>query len=346
VYLFIDDILPHSINAERILQCHCAAAEGARTKLSKSPQSKMSTKPPPTLEEIFNPNTLQYAEDIAFPFDLDKPLNATTVARHFFNHQQQQQDWNDVKIHRALILLSRIGWDNINLDDFSNFVRHSSSDGGDGRLRFLGVILILGHGARRVCKGEDARYIFQFFEPICLHMINSILGDGGNVNISDWEAAGIDKDHAILRMVLLIAPLGLSERLEDRERFQRILERMRTQYERLTHTKDPHRATYERDTNDVDVLAKMIQDGPPMGEGVHMPDLVYWLMRYSSAPMAVTRKFGRSPIRNVAIGRDDAEGEVDFLNKIGVGRTEGDEMVRQKIKADIAAGRWEPLELW
>jgi hypothetical protein len=70
------------------------------------------------------------------------------------------------------------------------------------------------------------------------------------------------------------------------------------------------------------------------------------LMRYSSAPMAVTRKFGRSPIRNVAIGRDDAEGEVDFLNKIGVGRTEGDEIVRQKIKEDIAAGRWEPLELW
>jgi hypothetical protein len=55
--------------------------------------------------------------------------------------------------------------------------------------RNLAIILLLDQGARRVCKGPNARYAFEFFQQIPIHTIKYIT-NRGIASLEDWEAAG------------------------------------------------------------------------------------------------------------------------------------------------------------
>jgi hypothetical protein len=298
------------------------------------------------IEEILPLETLQYASDTSFPWSLDHPLRPTEVTEHLFHTSDAtlEKYWNVSQIRESLQKLASIGVDHLRLDDFIEFV-NSAEDGDDRRLRLQGTILLLSRGSRVVCKGVNARYVYDYFQPIAIRMISGIIGDGAAVNLSDWEAAGIDKNQAIIRMLMTAWVLIESDLSESREKGLKFLERLIGQYERLTHTHDPFHASYERDCRNEMLLGQMRKEGPPTGRGVHLRDVVYWVARMFRAHLAVGRKFGRDPERNVCCGREDSEAEREWLEKMGIVRTDEDEEVRQRVQKDVKQGTWTALDL-
>lgn len=312
--------------------------------------SAMSGESPTTsrvsVADIFTPQLLEYAQQITFPWDLDKPLNANQVGQAFFSDHDPTEEWNVPEVRSALMKIAAIGIENVRFDDFPDFVLGAASDGGALAAweRNSGVIVTLDQGARYVCKGVNARYVYEFFQPIALHTIKTVAGQG-MAHLRDWEAAGIDRNQAMIRALTSLGALIHSENVDFQDFHQWYISQLRKEYESLTRTTDPYRESLDRDSEDIDLYAQMIKEGPPQGKGVHMHDLIYWSLRYYTSHIAFLRHFGRSPFRNVAVGRDDAEGEAEWLRRCGVERSEGDEKVREMIKEDRKNGRWRSLEL-
>lgn len=300
------------------------------------------------VHEIFTDSLLEYAQRLVFPWDLDKPLNGVAVGQGLFKHARPTSEWDTPEVKAALMKLADIGFDKIrqNLDEFPEFVREASVDDGDISApdRNIGMILILDQGARYVCKGVNARYAYDFFQEIPVHTIKYIT-TRGMAKLEEWEFAGVDKDQAIIRAIIMLGALVYSEKPKDHEDHLRLIEGLRKEYERLTRTRDPFRQSFSQDIQDVELFGRMLEEGPPQWKGVHMSDVVYWMMRFYTSNIAFLRHFGRSPFRNVAVGREDTEEEIQWLKTLGVHRTKDDEETRAMIKEDIANGKWRPLEL-
>lgn len=146
---------------------------------------------------------------------------------------------------------------------------------------------------------------------------------------------------------MLQAPLVHSELLTDQKLHLAITEDLRKGYEQVTQTRDAHRVTFGADEYDLTLFGRYLSGGPPKGEGVTMPDFVYWMMRIFTAHVSYVGHFGdRSPFQNVAVGRADKEGEREWLqaNFPGMVWTEEDEETRAKIREDVKNGRWTPLK--
>ena len=248
----------------------------------------------------------------------------------------------------ALVKVANLGIDQVraNLDAFPIWVRKASVDDGDlpASDRNLGIILTLDQGARYLCRGINARYAYDYFQQIPIHTIRYVT-DAGMARLRDWEAAGVDKDQAMVRALVMLGVLARSEDPSDHEHYLRIVEALRKEYERLTHTHDPYRSSSSHDIQDVELYGRILEEGPPQWEGVHMTDVIYWLMRVFVSHIAHIRYFGRSPFRNIAVGRLDTDEEVQWLSKVGVHRTQEDEKTRDAIKQDMEQGIWRPLQL-
>ena len=298
------------------------------------------------LEEIFKPELLEYAQDISFPWDLDKPLRAVKVGQAFLDNDDATTKWDVPDVKQALTRLSELGLKGVQLDNFPEFIRGASDDDHVlSRERFLGTILILDQASRLLCRGLNERYVYELYEKMAVHFVKSMMQGGAPARLTDWEAAGIDKDQAMIRMLTIMGSLIHSEDLEDHNMHFRFIQMLREQYEALSHVPDPYRQSHSKDLEDIYLYGRLMESGPPQARGVHMHDFVYWVMRLYTSQYAFVRHFGRSPLRNVAVGRDDAEGEAEWLKATGVQRTEEDEIIRKTIKEDVENGRWRPLSL-
>lgn len=90
-------------------------------------------------------------------------------------------------------------------------------------------------------------------------------------------------------------------------------------------------------------MARLLADGPPYEGALGMHDFVYWIMRYFTSHYSYVKLFGRSPFRNVAVGRADHKSEVPWLRGYGTVWGENDKAVRKQIHQDVLSGRWTPL---
>ena len=300
------------------------------------------------VQDIFSDKLCEYAQSILFPWELDRPLNADQVGRTLFSHKSPTSEWDVPEVKAALMKLAELGIEKIrdNIDEFPEYVRAASVDNGDlpAPDRNLGIILTLDHGARYLCTGANSRYAYEFFQPIPVHTIKSITSQG-IAKLSEWEAAGVDKHQAIIRALTMLGCLVHSEDPEDHELHLHYVEGLRKEFERLTHTQDLYRQSFAQDIKDINLYGRMLEEGPPQGKVVHMYDVVYWMMRYYTSHVAYLRHFGRSPFRNIAVGRKDTEEEVQWLQELGLDRTKEDEEARDMIREDIENRRWRPLQL-
>lgn len=300
------------------------------------------------VREIFTSPVLEYALSIVYPWPPDKPLNAPEVGQKLFKHSRPTPDWDDPNVKTALVRLSEVGIDKISqrLDQFPEWVRDAGDDEDELSApdRNMGMILILDQGAKHVCKGVNARYAYEVFERIPIHSVRYIT-DRGMASLKDWEAAGMDKDQAIIRVIIMLGTLVHSEDPANHDAHLRLAEAMRKEYEHLTRTHDPYRQTLAQDLQDIDLYGRLLSEGPPEDRSVHISDVVYWMMRFYTSHIAFLRHFGRSPFRNVAVGRMDTDEELQWLKQLGISRTNEDADVREMIRQDIDNGRWRPLEL-
>ena len=100
--------------------------------MSSAPETNGTARVP--VAEILPPDLLQYAHDITFPWDLDKPLNASKVGQWFYGEHDPSSDWDVPEVKNALLKLAALGSDEIRFEDFANFVRNAHPEDGDNPL--------------------------------------------------------------------------------------------------------------------------------------------------------------------------------------------------------------------
>lgn len=298
------------------------------------------------VKEIFTNELCDYAQSVVFPWGMDKPLTGSAVAQALFTHHQRGPGWDVPIVKDALMRLAKHSVDRIqeHINEFPAFVLGEDSD--DEAMsapdRNIAIILTLDQGARYLCKGVGSRYAYEFFLQVPVHAIKFIT-TRGMARLSDWEAAGVEKNQAIIRALVMLGTLVHSEDPENHEIHLRRVGDLRGEYEQITRTQDPYRNNFEDDLKDVDLYGRMHDEGPPQSR--NMSDVVYWMMRYYRGHVAYLRHFGRNPFQNVARGRKDTEEELEWLRGVGVTRSEDDEKAREAIREDIDNGRWRPLQL-
>lgn len=296
-----------------------------------------------SITDILPPRLLQHIHHIVFPWPTDAKLNGTDVGRLFFLHPALSLLWNKSDIKQSLINLADIGTDDIDLDDLVSTV--ISFDINKWKL-LLGAVLLLDQAPCYLCKGTDARYTYHLYDLLALCLINNLIHTHPEwLTIAGWQVTGLSDDHVVLRILMLLAPLVHSEDLADQHMHLQLTEDLRTESERRTKALDPYRASFLEDLKDVGLIDRLLTQGPPQGSHVRVFDFVYWLMRYYTSHVSYVVHFGRSPFRNIAVGRDDASEETQWLRLNGVFWREEDENVRRKIKADIQAHAWTPMQL-
>ncbi|KUJ09493.1 uncharacterized protein LY89DRAFT_288940 [Mollisia scopiformis] len=290
---------------------------------------------------ILTPSLIGYANDITFPWPLDSKLDGSDVGDVFFRTDSAPL-WTTPPVKDALISLSKIGLSNIHSKDIISVL------GSPKQPTFLhnavGVILILDQGPRNLFKGIHARYIYDYFGILARNLTSYLVSlppFHNPFNLQTWLNAGIELSHALLRISMLMAPLCHSDDRKDHMLHLKLTENVRSFYEEATRTKDPYRGSFSKDLKDIYLFANILNQGPPQGT-VSIEQFVYWIMRYFTSHVVYVDWFARSPFRNCAVGRDDKEGEKEWLRYCGV---KNDEMVREKVKEDMGRGVWTPLEI-
>ena len=298
--------------------------------------------------EILTPHLLKYTLDITFPWPLSEPLDGIIVGQRMFGDYDAYPDWHTEEVKNALVALSELH----DINGYHLLDTLLPPDQEKLQLvdyeRVVGLVLLLDQGSRYVCtQGANVRYIYHFFGVLADTISKILLQEGRAtiLNLNSWADVGISLDHAILRALMLLAPLIHSDHPDDVQMALDATEELRVQYERRTGTQDPHRATKQDDVRDEFLMAALLKAGPPRDENVGIEDFVYWIMRYYTSHIAYVTRFGRSPIRNIGVGRADGVGEVEWLRKMGITRNAEDERIREHIKGDIQRDKWTPLAL-
>ena len=305
------------------------------------------------LAEILNESLLQLTMDITFPWVPNSRLDGSEVGDTFFR-QDSHRLWNTPATKSALVKLSNLGLDAVRPEEIVEVIRAQVEAGKlqSEKLQFFeklcGALVLLDQGPRNLFEGINARYTYHYFDVLALSLALYLLTLPPNENVFSfmaWAEAGFDLNHATLRVSMLMAPLCHSEDPEIQQLHLNVTEAYRSEYESLTDTNDPHRETKKNDLDNIYLMAELLDCGPPRGKGVTMSDFVYWIMRYFTSHVAYISKFSRSPFRNVAVGRNDGDGEVAWLRTYGVIWTKNDEDVRQRVRLDQDANKWTPLNL-
>lgn len=306
------------------------------------------------LAKILSSDLLDYTSRITFPWDLTEELDGSEVGNIFFRHDAAD-DWDCPLVREALMDLSKLRTAHIHAEDLLTVIKSQIKPERQTSPNFqlldktCGLILFLDQAPRILCKNTlNARYTYEFFDILALqlsdYLVQLPIAESPFMPFS-WQTAGVTTQHAALRISMLMAPLCHSEDLAVQRLQLAVTEEFRQEYERLTGTHDPHRSTKHKDLTDVYLMAGMLRNGPPRGSQVFMWEFVFWILRYFTSHFAYIESFGRSPFRNVAVGRDDTVHEAEWLQEYGVKWTVKDEKVRKKIKAAHQCNTWDPLEL-
>lgn len=294
-------------------------------------------------DTVWDSQLLCEVERIVFPWPTEEPLNGNEVGRIFFLNTDAYLSWSKPSIKSALMDLAAVFLEHEVLDDL--ITAGIPADVSDWR-RLMGAILLLDQAPRYLCKGTNAHYVYHCFDTISVRLLQRLFTDHRDwFTIAGWQVTGLSTEQAVLRILMLLAPLVHSEELSNQQLHIALVNHMRAEFESLTRTHDPYRKSFSEDFKDTWLCDRLLTYGPPQGDHVAVSDFVYWHLRYYTSHSAYVTHFCRSPFRNVVVGRDDTLKEVEWLQKNGVCWTDKDEIVRQAIKRDIAACHWAPLIL-
>jgi uncharacterized protein (DUF924 family) len=298
------------------------------------------------LTQILTPSLFAHCNEITFPWPIISDLDGAEVGHVFFISSNFEQ-WNHPSIKSSLISLSKIGILNITLDDLLS-VLPRDREGKEFLEQVTGLILFLDQAPRILLTGVNKRYIYEYFDVLSLklvHHLNSLPREENPLLLPAWHIAGLSTDQAMIRISMLLAPLVHSETLADQDLHLQLETDIRYSFEHETGTTDPYRKVFKGDKKDIHLFARWLGAGPPTTQGTGMDEFVFWILRYFTAHVAFVRRFRRSPFRNVSVGREEEEGEQDWLAENGIVNGEEEELVRRKVKIDKEEGIWRALEM-
>ncbi|GJC85491.1 hypothetical protein ColLi_08329 [Colletotrichum liriopes] len=209
----------------------------------------------------------------------------------------------------------------------------------------LGLTLLVDQGPRLLCRGLDGRWTDTFFGVIARQLAHSWLALPAEQRPNAWarwKNAGASLEYWILVHFFLSCPFVHSEILDDQNVGLDLTEERRKVVEDLSGRTDLYRSKRTDVLSDVFAFSRVARAGSPVGEDVTTQEWVFWSCMLMDVHWPIIRRFGRYPYRNLILGRQSTEEELEWLKEtehFGEASAE----VAVKVKEDIAADRWTSL---
>jgi uncharacterized protein (DUF924 family) len=295
------------------------------------------------LSKIITPELLEALRRVHLPWPEDQPLDWNVVVKQYFRGSPSTSPkFYDLTFEHALRPISTIGIENI--PDFMQFL--PSPEAKDFPSKALGLLLLLDQAPRSVLSGMNERWTYSYFDVLALKLVEQLHDLPPALqpdNIDRLMAQGWSFDYSAAAWIWLTAPLVHSESIESHEQQLIVSEKMRKLVEKHVGMTDPYRATEEEDSKDIYGFPNLVVHAP-VQEGAQIEDFMFWLLRLFRVHTPLIRKFGHYPYRNNSVGRVSTKEEIQYAEDTSHFAMLDDEEIVRKIREDVKAGRWTPLQ--
>ena len=211
----------------------------------------------------------------------------------------------------------------------------------------LALHILLDQAPRLALRGQDTRWTFGYFGALTLRFAQELAALPVELQpqrVQRWQGLGYGFEGAWLRAFLLSTAFVHAEE-PSAQRFgqEMIEEECRKGAEAHYGTADPTRVLDEEDGKDVTLFPKLVREAQDGAEGLKREEALWRLCRIVRVHEPIIKVFGRYPYRNGWLGRENGTGEADFRKSIGDFEAADPETAR-KVREDVEAGRWAPLQ--
>ncbi|GJE93003.1 hypothetical protein PsYK624_091620 [Phanerochaete sordida] len=295
------------------------------------------------LSKVLTPELFEALRRVHLPWAEDKPLDYYAVAKAFFaGEPDTRPEFYKLAFHKVLKPLSTLGVENV--PDMMQFLPPPEAPNFPSQA--LGLMLLLDQVPRSIFSGVNGRYTNSYFDVIAQKLTLRLLALPAHLRPDSTErltAQGWSLDYATAARFWFYAPLIHSENLEFHGMQLLLVDDMRRVVEKSVGRTDPARATMTDDLKDIYGFAKLLRSAP-IREGIDMGDFFFWLLRLAVLHVPLIQEFGRYPYRNNSVGRVSTAAEEQYAKDTDYFAMERDEEVIKKIRADVEAGIWSPLQ--
>ncbi|KAK7052052.1 hypothetical protein R3P38DRAFT_2858276 [Favolaschia claudopus] len=292
------------------------------------------------LKRILNAELFHFMVEARIPFSKREPIDFTQASRDFmslaFKDKIQQRVWP------VLLTLSQVGLNN--MPDMMEFLPSQSDP--DFALQCLGLQLVIDQAPRALCSmsSTDGRYVNSYFDIVSHRLAESWLALPTQRRPDSWETNQdrMSFDFWILLRLWLGAPLVHNGTPHGQKIALAFSDETRRVVEEISSQVDPNRADRGKILSDIFAFPRMIEEGPPVDEGVTAASWTYWMMKLMDVHKPIVDRFGRYPYQNNIRGLESTKEEKDWIEKVDhFGEAPSD--IAKKVKEDIERGRWTPL---
>ena len=295
------------------------------------------------LSKLLTRELLGRLRRIQLPWAETEPLDFSAVGKYYFRGQpDNRKEYYQLTFHEVLKPLSTIGVDNF--PDLMQILPPPEDP--DFPPLALGMLTLFDQCPRSLFSGVNERYTYSYFDPIAakfcrqLHALPPSLRPD---NIQRLMSLGWSYDYASIARFWFMTPLVHSEKLEDHEHQLALTETFRTHIEEHVGKTDENRETLPADSEDIYLFPELIK-AAPVEPGKKIDDFFFWLFRVFVVHTPIIRKFGHYAYRNNGVGRVSTPEEIEYVVKTNYFATLRDEAATKKIREDVEAGIWSPLQ--
>ncbi|GJE92993.1 hypothetical protein PsYK624_091520 [Phanerochaete sordida] len=295
------------------------------------------------LSKVLTPELFEALRRVHMPWAEDKPLDYYAVVKGFFGGEPDHRpEFYRLAFHQALKPLSELGVEYV--PDLMQFLPPPEAPNFPSQA--LGLLLLLDQAPRSVFSGTNERYTYGYFDVLAQRVVLRLLALPAHLrpdSTARLMAQGWSREYALVARFWFYTPLIHSESEQYHEMQIALMEDLRSEVEACVGKQDPGRATMKQDFEDVYGFARLIRTAP-IHEGVGMDGFFFWLLRVIVVHVPIIRKFGHYPYRNNSLGRVSTEEEEQYAKDTDYFAMQRDEEVIKKIRADVEAGKWSPLQ--
>jgi hypothetical protein len=293
------------------------------------------------LKEIITPQLLRRIVDTWIPWSRTEPLDWKVVTGQIFSPPPSSDTTLDQDTRNALLVLSEFRTQSA-LPSLFELLPFASDP--DFPIQALGLQMLVDQCPRRQCKGIDGRWTNAYFDLVSNQLAVALNEMPEPQRPSGWarwkEMATLD--YWLVARIWYGAPLVHKDTVLSQEQALLYTNETRRQVEESTKTTDPYRAKREEILADIYGFPRVLEEGPPTGDGATLTGMAYWTCMLMDIHKPIVDKFGRYPYRNAFFGYEDTMEEKEWIEKTS-GFAVPDREVREAIARDLEAGVWTPL---
>lgn len=274
--------------------------------------------------------------DARIPFDKRGPIDyGQAIQRTFYESGDAMEELRPT----AYPVLKALG--DLGLDDVPNLMDYlPQPEDPDFPLQALGLQLLLDQAPRALLTGVDARYTYAHFGEISVRYLKQLQHLPPSLHPAAWERwkGSVSVDYYVLTRLWWGAPIVHSEKLGDEA--LAFTNATREFVEHEFGVRDPYRDQPDKRW-DLYGFPRMLEEGGPKSP-CNVAQGWFWLACLMDVHYPPLKKYGRYPYQNQVFGRVPTPDEEEWMRVSGWFRRE-DPKVAERIRDDVAAGRWTPL---